>query len=344
MAVKYPRLCVSHTVRADNATIRVKSNTPTNDATTAALTIGVYWTDPVYGTALVSSTSPCLLGAVAAIVDASAAVVGTVGKAYSTASSPAYRATFNCASGDFSFDPTHAGSTTAGREILRRLGCDLGAASDNVTSGNARTMPFALGVWDPVYAEVGDTDEAWDGYGGFLRTVGGQVYTSNLGNTLARRLVAFGGLSGSYTQDRPSDGLARYGFARIIWPYLAVGERVRYYADRSAVTTYLTSAMTTTTATAAVADRTGISANDVVCIDGEWVTVTASGSGAGNLTVQRDNPVAHSANDPVAKDFVGTYVLDEGGGEVNRKGFAPKRRAVNQDRWDFEIPLVRVLT
>lgn len=344
MAVKLPRLCVSHTIYRDDVKIRVLSNTPTNDATTAAFTVGRYWIDPVYGTAATGGANgPCLLACVAAMVDASAAVVGTVGKSYSTTSSPAYRATFNCASGDFAFSPQNGNTTAEGRDILRRIGANLVTVSDTVNSGNARTMPYAISVWDPDRAESGDIDESWDGFGSHLRMVDGTVYTNDMGNPLPRRMVGFRGLSGSYARDRPSDGATRYGFEHIVWPWLARGEAVRYYADRTATTTYLTAAMTAATATAAVADRTGISVNDLVCVGGEWMKVTATGSGAGNLTVTRHAPVAHSNYEPLAKDFVATYVLDEQNGDVSRRTFAPSRRAVNQDRWDFDIGLVRVL-
>lgn len=338
MAVKLPRLCVSHTVRG-TATFRIDTSAP---YTTGALTAQRYWTDPVYGSALVASGSPCLLGAMAALLDVSATVT-TAGKSYSTTSSPAYRATFTAAAGSFAFIPAHAGTTAEGLRVLRRLGCDLAGNSASVSSGNDRTWPYALAVWDPDRGESGDTDEQWDAYGNVIRTVGGVVYTNDLGAPLPRRMLTFNGLSGSYARDRIADGATRYGFEAIVWPYLALGELVRYYADRTATTTYITSAVSSTDTTVAVADRTSISANDFVCADGEWMKVTASGSGAGNLTVERSNPVAHSQYAPLAKDFVATYALAEDAGDVSRRGFTPSRRALNQDRWDFDVGLIRAV-
>lgn len=342
MAVKYPRLCVSHTVRSDSATIRVKSNTPTNDATTAAFTVATYWTDPTYGNALVSTSSPCLLGAVAARIDAATSGVTTVGKNYDTSSSPAWLSKFTAGSGNAIFSPTHAGTTAGGKEILRALGFDLVNDSAQLTSGANLFGVFPIGVWDAPVGESGDTDESWQGYGGVFRTVGGVAYTNSLGGPLARRMVSFRGLPALYTRDRVSTGAAsRYSFERCIWLPLSRGEQLRYYADNTAARTYVTSAVLASDSTIALASRTGISASDNVCLDGEWMNVLTSGSGAGNITVQRDNPVAHAANSILSKDFVATYVLDESEGDVSRKGFTPKRRAVNQDRWDFDLALLR---
>lgn len=341
MAVKLPRLCVSHTVRSDSASLGIGNTTL--DFLTSDLAIGRYWTDPVYSTGLVASGSPCLLGAVAALIDAGSANVTGISKAYSSTSSPAWRASFAVdTAGDFRFKPSTT-SDPAALEIMRRVGVDLANNSTQVIAlGGSVVMPYALGIWDPDRGESGDTDEGWDGFGSVFRTVGGVVYTSDIGDALARRLISFNGLSGSYTRNRPSDGATRYGFEFIIWPFLARGEFVRYYADRSATTTYLTSAMTATSTGAVVASRTGFSTNDAICIDGEWMVVTGgTGTGAGTLTVNRPDAVAHSNYEPVSKDFVATYALDETEGDVNRAGFTPSRRAVNQDRWDFDISLIR---
>lgn len=337
MAVKLPRLCVSHTVRG-SCTLRIDTSAA---YTTAEFTAGRYWTDPVYNTELVSSGSSCLLGAVGYFLDNGIATVTGVGKSYSTTSSPAYRASYSASAGSFAFVPNHAGTTEEGLRLLRRLGCDLVTNSAGVSSGNTQTWPFALAVWDPPYGEVGDTDEQWDAFGPVFRSVTGVVCTADLGEALPRRMVSFGGLSGSYTRNRIADGNTRYGFEHIILPYLARGELVRYYADRTATTTYTTSAVASTDTTIGVANRTGISANDQVCLGGEWMQVTGSGSGAGNLTVVRSNPVAHAVHEPLSKDFVATYALAADAGDVSRKAFTPKRRAHNQDRWDFDIALIR---
>jgi hypothetical protein len=93
---------------------------------------------------------------------------------------------------------------------------------------------------------------------------------------------------------------------------------------------------------AGVSLGTGIADNDYICINGEWAKVL-SGGGTSVLTLMRFAPVAHAKYEPVSKDFVGTYVLDNSGGNVNMGEFTPTRRAVQQDRWDFSINLLRAV-
>jgi hypothetical protein len=80
----------------------------------------------------------------------------------------------------------------------------------------------------------------------------------------------------------------------------------------------------------------------MICIDGEWCDVVA-GAGTANMTLIRDQPVAHPKWSPVSTQFVGTYVLGTSGGNVNMRGYNPQRVAVNQDRWDLDIALDRTL-
>ena len=81
-------------------------------------------------------------------------------------------------------------------------------------------------------------------------------------------------------------------------------------------------------------------ATQLLYVDGEEIGYTGS-TGTTFTGLIRNNPKAHSKYAPVCEDFVATYSLSESDGNVNLAEFAPRRRAPNQDRWDFEIPLER---
>lgn len=337
MAVKIPQLACSHTVRG---TCSVRIDTATTDAT-VTVPEGRYWLDP-----FTAGAANDLADVFADLVDASAATVTGFTATYNTSASPAYLIALAASAGDATLLMTSALNTQSGRDLVSALGFDPCADSLNVSSGNTRTSLHGIAAWYPDRGESGSIDETWEGFGSVLRTVGGAVYTADLGDPLPKRLVSFRGLAGEYTQARPLGSYAPsyFGFGEVLWPALARGEFVRYYADRSATKTHLTSAMTATATTMAVAERTGFIATQQVCVDGEWVyVVSGTGTGAGTLTVRRRRPVAHASGSPVAADFVGTYTLDDGSGDVSRRGFFPNRRAPNQDRWDFDIGLIRAV-
>ena len=337
MAVKIPQLACSHPV---GGTCSERIDTATTDAT-VTVPEGRYWLDPFQ-----FGAPNDLADVFADLVDASAATVTGFTATYTTSAAPAYLIYLAATAGDATLAMTHAANTTAGRELVSALGFDPCADSLNVASGSPRTSLHGIAAWYPDRGEAGSIDETWEGFGSVLRTVGGAVYTADLGDPLPKRLVSFRGLTGEYSLARPLGSFAPtyFGFQEIMWPALARGEFVRYYADRSATKTHITSAMTATATTMAVAERTGFSAAQHVCVDGEWmIVVSGTGSGAGTLTMRRRHPVAHASGSPVSADFVGTYTLDDGSGDVSRRGFFPNRRAPNQDRWDFDIGLLRAV-
>ena len=82
---------------------------------------------------------------------------------------------------------------------------------------------------------------------------------------------------------------------------------VRVYADRSALTTFLTSACTANANTWVVNSASGITQGDTLWCDGEEATV--QGIAGATLTMQRTRARAHAACSPVSAAFVGTCVL-----------------------------------
>lgn len=337
MAVKTPVLLPSCTLTSSGA-VQVNISGPS----TATLTIpaGRYWTYPS-DTVIKASDSIDAIGRFGYLWDTAdgGAAQNPVAEPFSpnilgvTASHYANRVE----DGDGVL-AANASTTDIGRRFLSYMGW----AKLTDTSGQ-----YAQGVraaWS-VLPESGSTDEVLDGFGAVVRLGGGAVFTGDLGEPLRRRVVTLAGVPGGYVNQRmgfaDNDGqdVSDHSFEHLVWRWGALGEMIRYYADRNATNAYLASAMTATDTSCTLNSGTGFSAGGHVCVDGEWMGITNVAGAV--LTVTRHAPVAHSKYAPASTDFVGTYVLAMDGGNINMRQFAPSRRAVNQDRWDMEIALVR---
>jgi hypothetical protein len=237
---------------------------------------------------------------------------------------------------------SHASTTDIGRKFLNYLGWDW--YTDTTASATPTAQSWAAYFKCPL-AETGDIDEKEEAFSSIVRLGGGGVYTADLGDPLPRRVVSLGALPGRIVNrrepgaDNASDSNDSLAFQKLVWRWASRGELLRYYADSAATITGLSAALAKNANTCTVLSATGIAANTAICIDGEWCEVT--NVGGTTLTLLRDQPVAHPKYAPVSTDFVGTYALDSDGGNVNMSSFGPARRAVNQDRWDLDIPLVR---
>lgn len=334
--VKVPRFACSHTVTG-SCVLRLATDSVSGDATISA---GTYWTDPGAGVA----SSQSLLQAVA---DAWLAATG----AFVTPS-------FVDANGDgvgvaqFVGSPyqlqiaAHSHVTAEGRRLMQRLGVapysGTGLALTLTTSG-------LLGAWGPGgRAESGSAAEELKGETGAVSvSADGTAYATYSADPQRNRLVVLQALTGQYVH-RGARVLGGTGAAADLslqthlYDVLRRGERVRYYDDSAGAYASLAVACAAAATTVTLSSNTGASAGGAVCLNGEMATLAANTTGT-TWTVTRPNPVAHAAGDPVGLggSWVGTYVLAEDGGNVNRGEFAPKRRAVNQDRWDVELSLVR---
>ena len=329
-----PRFATSLTV-ASSATIFVDGTVTGSAAVTVAA--GTYWLDQIYGTT-VAAGSLCALSALCTAIEAEGYACDksfTIKENCTVTLDPSSTRTIQ-------IQPQNANTNAAGRDFLRRLGFNVvrnspAAVATTITSGSM------IGIWNPDRGESGDIDETLDAYAAATRTSGGRAYATSFGIPLYRREVTFQGLGGTHTKQRAGqspNGTATVAFESLLWEPLVRGELVRYYADSTATSTYLTVAMTATANELTVASTTGFAAAETIWVDGELMTCINVQSGT-VLEVDRYNPVAHSAYAPVSESFVATYALDNDGGNANAQGFSSKRRAHNQDRFDVVIPLVR---
>lgn len=336
MALKYPRLALSHTVKG-SCVVQVTTH--------GLLTIpeGVYWTDYVHGG--VESIGTDLHGKFTAALDALVAgsdtqfsYDNTVGKwGIRTVSTHAITLEFG-----------NANTTEEARRMAKRLGFNALRTSDPLDGSVTDLAGLIEGHWDCPRAEFSKLQEDQDkGNAATSEAYTGYTYGFRLGDNLTRYLLRFQSVPESYVYARGQvQGGADVGgypydlsFESRAYQYLRRGEMVRLYADAAATATFITGAMTKTSTSAVVQSGTGISIGDTIWIDGEsmWVENKVGTT----LTVVRANPEAHPAGAPVSKDFVGTYVLDTDGGNVNMQEFAPARRAHNQTRYDLDIALRR---
>jgi len=339
MAVKTPVLLPSCTITSSGA-IRVYDSGGGGTEATITIPAGRYWTYPG-GSVIEASDSIDAVGLFAYLWDAAyggqAAEPQNAGPTYLGATGYFFQ---NLVSSGSAVYAASANTTANGRTLLTYMGWDprtsQGAAA-NVEAQGLRTEWALL-------PESGDVDEKSEGFGAVVRLGGGAVFTGDLGEPMLRRTITLDGIPGGFVNRRQSasdtsTAQMDASFEHLVWRWAAKGEMVRYYADRSATNAYLTAALTSTAVTCSVS-TTSFANGQSICIDGEWVGVT-SGGGTANLTITRHNGVAHSKYAPVSSDFVGTYVLAVDGGNINMRQFDPSRRAVNQDRWDMEIALVR---
>jgi hypothetical protein len=340
MASKIQRWCVSQTVKG-SCIINVDDGL--GNEGNATIPEGVYWCDPVYGT-LATSAAPSLYGQLAYQVDqiSSPNIVGSVSSVVTVLTYfKAISYAFTHATGDPVIEAD--GCTTEALRLWPAMSLGAYAATTGLFEGGGEYISVLYGCWSPQQGEYGSQQEDAENMGGNTRSFSGYSYGFRVGDPLLRRLIRFSALpeirvyAGAQTTSPQYD----YSFESHIWKYLSRGEMVRIYDDYSATHTYLTSAMTKTSTTAVVASVSGISAQTFAWIDGERVYVSSVDGGSLTLTIQRPNPVAHSAYAPVSTDRVATYVLDNDGGMANMGEFAASRRAYNQTRYDLDIPLLR---
>lgn len=336
MALKYPRLALSHTVKG-SCVVQV--------TTYGQLTLpeGVYWTDYLYGS---TRLTPNLLGEFAGQIDDLTTVSST---AFSWANLVGKYSLHAVCDVSLELEFGHANTTEEMRRTAKRLGFNPLRTTDDLDgSGSFGEYGIIEGHWDCPRAEFSKLQEDQDkGNAATSESYSGYTYGFRMGDNLKRYLLRFQSVpevyvysrgqvqSGATVEDWPYD----LSFESRVYQYLRRGEMVRLYADASATATYLTSAMTATAVTCVVQSATGIVLGDIIWVDGEEMTVEdVVGT---TLTVMRPNPIAHPAYAPVSKDFVATYVLDTDGGNVNMQEFAPARRAHNQARYDLDIALRR---
>lgn len=341
------RLCVSHTV---TGTASLRINRSTGAGFTITVPSGTYWTDPVYGTALVQTSSPCLLGEIAQLlIDAMTGVPLTWTKAYvTTAVAGIYQARHDT-SETARWRMENAAATAAGRLVARRIGVDPVRAYPEAAADPVDTM-LCCGIWEAGRVESADVDEVQDlDTGGVTISDDGTAYALYTGDPTSRRVLSLAGVSSALTRRRArfpdiKDLSSTYydtSYETLIHQWTRRGEKIRLYEDSSKTFTYLTAAVTATDTTITVASTTGFASDTTVCVDGEWMALISLSSGT-TWNVRRHDPVAHSNYAPVGvAAFVATYLLDNDGGNVNRGSFAPARRAYNDDRFDLSVALVR---
>lgn len=342
MASKIPLLCRSHSVQGV-ATIRFDIS---GGGAAADLTVpeGVYWLDPVYGTSI-ASTIPSLWGKIGYLVNNHAlykdVVVALPNDSTTGFKRVAFTGVDDATGAQFvNAQFGHANTTVEGRRIAKGIGFDPLRTTDD-WDGTARGL--AEGVWCPGIGEWGDQQEPKETGSVSGRTDGGLGWGLSVGQALRDAFIRFWALQEVLVWSRgqvqtPGFG-SDYSFERHIWDYMTRAEKVRVYADRSAVATYLTAAMTETSLTAAVSSGAGIANGAKIWINGEQVQVL-SGGGTATLTVFRPNPELHDAFDPVSADHVATYILDNDG-PVSMPAWKTPRRAHNQARYDLDLPLLR---
>lgn len=328
-------------------------NTTTSKDLDITIPEGLYWTDPVYSNIGVGvSTDVCLLGRIAYLLTQITNTVdtNTFEKSYGSAGSySAGLRTFTlfttALTDSLRWQMADSACTAEGRRTARRLGISQ-LANDPTAALICNTGRPIGGIWQPDRGEAGDIDNVQTGFGSVHQAYDGTIYTTDVGEPMHSRVVTIDGLPAGYarTRARVLDLAASgydYSFESVVWPWISRGEMVRYYADASdATSTYLDTAMTATTTTAKINTAIITANNTPICIDGEWMLVT-SGANTTTLTVYRENPVAHVKFAPASTSFVGTFALAADGGNVNRSGYRPRRRALNDDRWDLNIALVQ---
>jgi hypothetical protein len=345
---KIPLLCCSHTVKG-TATISVLADAPTG-AFTVTVPEGRYWTDPFVGALGGEGGSPAvattdLIARIAYLMDAATTGAASVfastyggGLTYSYF----YRSSIEDTASQviWQFRGGNASTTTAGKKILGRIGFNKYADEPAARAADNISIDCVGGVWTPNRGESGDVDEPSDAFGGTNRSAGGVAYPFSYGDELPRRTIRLQSLPGVLARWRdPGASEDDFSFENLIKPYLLLGERLRYYADRSATATYLTAALSATAVSASV-KHTTVATNDWICIGGEWCKVTAGG-GTTTLTLRRPRAVAHAIYTPVSLDFVADYALDADGGGISMRSFTPERTSNAADYWDIDIPLVR---
>jgi hypothetical protein len=345
---KLPVLIPSCTLTSSGA-IRVNEVAGGGGASTITVPAGRYWNDPSISTSAASSDTINALDQLAYLVLGYGA--GTVGLYASGSVSvsgltvvPKVAALFMSGADTLQILASNAATTDIGRKFLEYLGWDW--YTDTAASNTPTAQGWAAYFRSPL-AESGNTDEMSESMSAVVRLGGGGVYTADLGDPLVSRVVSLAALPGRLVNqrepgaDNSSDSADSLAFRKLVWRWASRGELIRYYADSASTITGLSAALAKNANTCTVLSASGISAGTAICIDGEWCEVTNVASTT--LTLLRAQPVAHPKYAPVSTDFVGTYALDTDGGNVNMRSFKPSRRAVNQDRWDMDIPLVRAV-
>lgn len=357
---KLPRLCASTTVRTA-ASIRAARNSGATPFT-LSIAAGRYWFDPVYA-GHAASDSISAVGRLTYALD-TADAGNTYVCAYNSYILTELQKSINGWTGyltpsttNFQLMPTDAITTDAGRAFLRAWGLPTNQTIPYATLGLDQWLG-SLPIWDPVYGEAGNVREYGDGFAALFKTRGRGAYALDLGQELPRRFMEFQMLPGGTVNQARSRGVfgdngeefgtsvggERVGDYSLQWIWrelLSRGELVRYYADRTATATFITAACSATATSITVSSAAGLTANNTIWLDGELMMITSVLGSV--LTVERSEPVAHPIYAPVSRDFVGTYALDESGGDVSLRSFTPRQRTVRADFWDLSIPLVRAV-
>lgn len=344
MAIVRPILCVSHTVRgACNIDVEIDTGDDT-----LVIPEGQYWTDP-FG----AGNSKDFINVFAGLFASLFAGTNGLGGSYETASPTAgsvnarvYNSFYEHSSA-FAAHVTYgdnAATNDEGRRALRRLGLPVLTTSP-VLEGSFGVID---GVWGPSLAEFGSLQRVQFGATAALNpTWDGHVFPYGVGEPLRRYMLRLDGIPENEVwqkgQVQHGHSYLRGPFESLIYRYLRQGELLRLYAEGTdaAVTGYVTAAMTKTARTFTVSNS-GLTTNHHVWVDGECMRVTGV-SGGVNITVERDEPVAHPAYAPFSTGFVGTFALDETGGDINLETFNPKRREYYDSRQDLDIPLVQAV-
>lgn len=338
MSLKIPQFCVSHTVRG-TCTIVINSTSDGNK--TITVPEGTYWVDPLFVLAFTASGDTRLHQVLGALIDTALGAATS----WSLAAVSGYptgfwtlKATLSAQPLDFKF--VGASCNDEGRRLLHALGVDGGNndPSANPASPASVTWTWPAHTWCP---GRGDTSNATDepsqyGVGTSLRLYGGSSTAFNLGRPQKRRAVRHTLLPGYLIHERTTYPGA--SFMELVWPFIAAGEQVRYYADKSCTVARLDGAITASQGTIIPGNVFGLNtAGQIIWVDGEPMLVVSESGGV--LTVRR-NPAlakAHASWVPVASDFVGSYVLDAD----SMKGIRPARSASRADIWDLDFDMVR---
>lgn len=340
-AIKYPRLCLSHTVKG-TCSVKVTGVGPL-----ATLAEGVYWTDRIYDG--LTTCPPDLFTAFALALDTAA---GTDTAFIWDNSELNYSIATTCDTPATTLEFGHASTTAEARRLAKRLGFNpIATTADLDNAGNERRHGAVEGYWESPRGEFSKLQEdLGDGNAASSAAWSGYTYGFRLGESLRRYLLRLQSVPELYTHSRGAEHQVQSGFDAVSYPYdlsfearvyqyLKRGEMVRLYADAAASHTSLASAMTALSNTAVVNNGSIITAGTNIWVDGECMYVESKA--VNTLTVWRPNPESHLAYSPVSTDFVATYVLDTDGGNVNLRDFPPVRRAHNQNRYDLDIALIR---